>query len=251
MLLCSGYSPAHCRYENIHQRYDPACNFMALRVTAAAFGALLPLVVYATLRAVSVSRHASVMGSMLCVFDILNVLESRLILTDSQLMLHTALALLTSLLYWQRLHAASRHHYGLSSLEEHAWIVVVGVTSGAAVSIKWTALATPALVALESVTGAFGVFPRSVVSLPSLLKIGVVAAAFYTLWFWVHFTLLPLSGSGDGFMPVEFQAKLRHSRFYRVRRAWCRGDWGRRCGWRVGGRGCCVTVAVAVWCWLT
>ena len=42
----------------------------------------------------------------------------------------------------------------------------------------------------------------------TLLGIAVVVLVQYTLWFWIHFSLLPLSGGGDGFMPMEFQQTL-------------------------------------------
>ena len=95
----------------------------------------------------------------------------------------------------------------MSGLERLGWVFAVGMTCGAAISVKWTGLATPAFIALESLLAVFGFVKRPVETL-MLLAIGVVAVAQYTLWFWIHFQLLPLSGGGDGFMPVEFMQTL-------------------------------------------
>ena len=54
------------------------------------------------------------------------------------------------------------------------WLVAVGVSCGLAVSVKWTALATPAMVALESALAVFG-FLSKPVEIPYLLVIAFSA----------------------------------------------------------------------------
>jgi len=75
-----------------------------------------------------------------------------------------------------------------------AWLVVVGVACGNAVSVKMTGLATPAFIALESVF-AFLVLKRAY---PFLDLLGVLAVSFltYAFYYWVHFALLPNTGDG-------------------------------------------------------
>lgn len=85
--------------------------------------------------------------------------------------------------------------------ERMVWAVVLGTVCGCAVSIKWTNLATPGMIAIESFFGLF--FLREAAPLPDLLVMGASALFVYTLWFFIHFALLPFTGDGDAFMRVS------------------------------------------------
>lgn len=100
----------------------------------------------------------------------------------------------------------------MSFWERMRWAVVLGLACGCAVSIKWTALATPGMIALECAFGLY--FLREAVALLDLLVMGMSAIAIYMYWFWWHFKLLPLSGDGDGFMRIEFQRNLKGNQYY-------------------------------------
>ena len=215
-LFSSGYDDDACKYDNIGDAFAPDCKFVNLRVLASLFGAVLPLLVHAIVMLLGASSHAAVFAGALTIFDMLNVTESRLILTDSQLMFYGALSLTVALQWWRRLETLDDTGKKMGRRERRLWIAAVGLSCGAAVSIKWTALATPFMIAVESAFGCFG-FIRRRVPVSTLVKIACVAAVDYTVWFWVHFALLPLSGGGDDFMPVEFQATLKGSPHYDVR----------------------------------
>jgi hypothetical protein len=94
----------------------------------------------------------------------------------------------------------------MSPVVRYAWLVWMGVVCGNAVSVKWTGLATPGLVALESFFGL--AYLRAPVELLDGLVIAAVAFATYAWYFWLHFALLPRTGDGDGFMRAEFQRTL-------------------------------------------
>ena len=50
-----------------------------------------------------------------------------------------------------------------------------------------------------------------------LAKMAVIIVMLYSLWYYVHFEYLPLSGEhGDRFMPVEFQRTLINNKHYNV-----------------------------------
>lgn len=85
--------------------------------------------------------------------------------------------------------------------ERMVWAVVLGTVCGCAVSIKWTNLATPGMIAIESFFGLF--FLREAAPLPDLLVMGFSAFVVYALWFFIHFALLPFTGDGDAFMRVS------------------------------------------------
>jgi dolichyl-phosphate-mannose--protein O-mannosyl transferase len=101
----------------------------------------------------------------------------------------------------------------LGEAERNLWAVALGVACSCAISIKWTGLATPGLIAVESFFGFFFLRSRPAY-FADLLKVLTVAVSLYTLWFAVHFALLPNSGDGDAFMRTEFQATLKNSTHY-------------------------------------
>jgi len=140
-----------------------------------------------------------------------------------------AATLLSALVWWTQL---NRHHtaalafsarYGvpfdntpaqravnpaafLSPAVRVLWLVWMGMVCGNAVSVKWTGLATPGLVALESFFGL--AYLRAPVELLDGMVIAVVAFVTYAYYFWLHFAILTRSGDGDGFMRSEFQRTL-------------------------------------------
>ena len=83
-----------------------------------------------------------------------------------------------------------------------------------ACSIKWTALVTPFMVAFECFVAVF--FSSSPTRIRLIVKTVAVAVAQYTLWFYIHFAMLPNTGTGDLFMPIEFQQTLINSTVYKV-----------------------------------
>lgn len=90
--------------------------------------------------------------------------------------------------------------------ERLGWIVAMGVFCCNCVSIKFTGLATPGIIAVESFFAFF--FLRRSYPLPDLLAIAMVALVVFVSYYKVHFDLLPNAGDGDGFMPIEFQRNL-------------------------------------------
>jgi dolichyl-phosphate-mannose--protein O-mannosyl transferase len=94
------------------------------------------------------------------------------------------------------------------------WLLGIGVTCSTALSIKWTTLATPGMIAVESFMAVF--FIRTPVNFGYLLGVLAVIIVLYSFWWAIHFWYLPLSGDGDGFMPMEFQKTLVNGTHYEV-----------------------------------
>ena len=92
------------------------------------------------------------------------------------------------------------------------WLTALAVSCAAAVSVKWTALATPGMIAIECFFGFF--FVKRPLPLLSLLYMGFVCLVEYILWFAIHLALLPKSGDGDAFMHPDFQATLINNTHY-------------------------------------
>ncbi len=103
---------------------------------------------YLILRQFRVSRWVALVGGFFINLDMMNVIESRLILTDSQLMFYSALALYVALKFWARLNALaatsatataagtskkrSQGGFRMSTKEENAWCIGLGLACGAA-----------------------------------------------------------------------------------------------------------------------
>lgn len=177
------------------QRYVP------LRATSAIFGAMLAPLSYLVGREVGLSSWACMFASVAQIVEHLAVVEARLVLLDAQLMAWMATCLLLALRLWGR-------------PPGKRWHLVIGtaLTGAAALSVKWTSLATPALVALVSLLGA--PFSSQGLHWNEIVVAGSMASSFYVLLFWIHFRLLPKSGQGDAFMRPGFQATLIGSKFY-------------------------------------
>lgn len=175
--------------------------FVSHRAASATFGSLIPPTLFLTCRALDLGYLPSIVGAVLSLTDMLLLIESRLVLTDSQLILYIHAALLCALHLWR-----SPKRTG----ERRAWLLATAFFGGCAVSVKWTALVVPGMIAIVSVTGA--VFPTDGERLDVLemLVAGVLAFSIYVASFFVHFRLLPKSGPGDLFMPCWFRSFLQN-----------------------------------------
>jgi len=96
--------------------------------------------------------------------------------------------------------------------ERAGWCIAVGLACANAISIKFTGLATPGMVAVESFFAVF--FLKRSIPLLDLLAILLVAAVVFVFYYFLHFGLLPSTGDGDAFMAVDFQRTLVNNTHY-------------------------------------
>lgn len=167
------------------------------RAFAALTGSFIPPVMYLTARALSLSFGPSFATAAMPLFDVLLCIESRLILTDSQLILYIQAAYLAAFLLWQTPRSTPRRYL---------FLVLTALTAAFALSTKWTAFVAPLLIAFISLTGI--IFPHARLDLLEMGIAAVIAAVVYMGSFWIHFALLPRSGPGDAFMEHNFRATL-------------------------------------------
>ena len=226
-----GYDADRCSYKEIHHQYADDCKFLAIRFTCALTGCLCVPLVYSVVRRFGGSMWGGILSAFLFTFDNLNLIESRLILTDSQLMLYMVACLYVALCFYERwerhcdaedaiaadpvlaANPAARAARGeLTWLGRQGWLLLLSAACCASISVKWTGLATPALVALEVTFCTW--FLRRPLGLPNILQIGATVILLYSAQWAVHFALLPLSGDGDAFMREEFQRQLVGNQFY-------------------------------------
>lgn len=190
----------HLQYELNGEDFGDQ-SYIPLRVTSALFGAAVSPITFLICRTLGLSLPASLLPAFIQAFDHLSVIEGRLVLCDAQLMFFMALCLLCALRMWRA-----------PPYARTPWVIATAVTGAAALSVKWTALVTPALVAIVSLTGH--PFTKRRLASNHIVLAAITALALYTACFWLHFRILIYSGMGDPFMKLSFQRTLIGGKSY-------------------------------------
>lgn len=174
---------------------DPA---VGLRVLPALAGTALVVVVYQLLRELSASRKVATFAAALVLMDNALLVESRLTLVDSMLLLFGVSAL-TCFLAARRM--VGRAHWLM--------LTAAGVLAGMTVATKWTGLAILGVIGLLWLVGALREPDAWWRKIARGAVIAVSAGLVYVVVFAVHFALLPNAGPGDAYMSQKFQSVLR------------------------------------------
>ncbi|RYY38593.1 phospholipid carrier-dependent glycosyltransferase [archaeon] len=210
-----GYEHSVCNYTKIDDAYHPDCLYLWLRFTSALIGSLTAPLMYTIARTWGASMFGSAFVAILFIFDGLNLGESRLILIDAQVIFWAAACLQGALLWWQAWNAhraaelagpAALAKSPLAGARRWLWDIGMGVLCGNSVSVKFTGLATPGMVAVESFFAPF--FLHQSIPFIDLIVIALTSAATFSTYYYFHFLLLPLTGDGDEFMFEEFKKTL-------------------------------------------
>ena len=175
----------------------PDKQYLILRLLPNLTGSLLPLVIFLLLLEMGFSRIASFFGGLLIVLENALLAQSHYILLDSFLLVFGFLALLFYFKY--------RNSKPL--IPNTKYLVLFGIFSGLALSVKWTGLGFLALpLAIET----FDIFKeKNYKNIAKAIIIpGITAFVIYFVLFAGHLTLLNKSGPGDAFMSVSFQKTL-------------------------------------------
>jgi dolichyl-phosphate-mannose-protein mannosyltransferase len=176
------------------QSTDPA---VALRVLPALAGTALVAVFYQLLRELAASRRVATFGTALLLLDNAILVESRLTLIDSMLLLFGISAITCYL--------ASRRRTGRAR-----WILLIvsAALAGMAVSTKLTGLSAIGVIGLVWLVQTLRNRVSWRLALPQAGVLLLIPAFVYVSVFAIHFQLLPHSGPGDAFMSQRFQSTL-------------------------------------------
>lgn len=175
----------------------------SLRLLPAIAGIILVPLVWGLLRCLGASRPWAFLGAFAVLLDNALVVESRLIVMDSMLLIFGISAIYFAVV--------SRTSTGL-----RRWLLIVAtaVACGAAVSTKWTGATAIGVVGLFFIIDGvrrISSFRRVLIEL--LVIMGIVSA-IYAGSFALHFSLLTRSGDGDAFMSQRFQATIPGNNTY-------------------------------------
>ena len=176
------------------QSSDPV---VVLRMLPALAGTVLVAAFYLLLRELTASRRVATFGAALLLLDDAILVESRLILVDSMLLLFGIGALTCYL--------ASRRRTGRMH-----WILLISsaVLAGMAASTKWTGLSALGVIGLVWMAHTLRRRVSWRLALPQAAVLLLVPALLYVCVFAIHFQLLAHSGPGDAFMSQRFQSTL-------------------------------------------
>lgn len=196
-------------YESLGQ-HIPAAQAFAARAPAALFGACTVPVFYRVCRLLRLSTYASLMAALFILFDIMHVIQSRIVMVDSVLVFFTCLAFYLALQLWDAKNVVvikGREVTFADTANVLLYLVLTGICCGLSVGVRWTAFATPALIFTVSL---YGVAPFCKEPL-NLLELAVLYGSAFLSYcgsFAVFLLNMNLSGPGDGFMTPEFQKCL-------------------------------------------
>lgn len=122
-----GYKPIKYKFDSIGQSFDDLV-FYPQRAFSALAGSLIPPVMFLTARCLSLSIPTSIVTAAMPLFDLLLCVESRLILTDSQLIIYLQAAYLFAILLWKTPRSTPRRYLLL---------ILTALAAASALSTKW------------------------------------------------------------------------------------------------------------------
>mmetsp|Transcript_776 Transcript_776/g.1161 ORF Transcript_776/g.1161 Transcript_776/m.1161 type:complete len:131 (-) Transcript_776:699-1091(-) len=111
------------------------------------------------------------------------IVESRLILINSQLMFYVSLSLYFAVRLWKS---------PRGTRERWTFLVFTALAATGAISVKWTAGVTPFVIALVSFFGVL--FPHARLTFLECGIAATIAFSAYTLLHYLHFKALPKTG---------------------------------------------------------
>lgn len=206
----------------------PAGAIFALRFLPALAGAFFVLFFSWLAYLVSRSKQAALIAGFLILLDNAFLVQSKFILIDAFLLCFEVLTLCFFFLSQRQ---------KVFGLKWFAYLALTGLFAGLTVSIKWTGLAVIGIIGLILLAKIFSKKLALYLSLSAaihpdvpntdpeptkwrLAKEAIGGSLFlllisflvYLIPFFIHFRLLPNSGSGDAFMSPAFQQELKYGR---------------------------------------
>lgn len=183
----SGFDFSNSEISNIGDLYNN--NVFWIRFVPALFGALLIPLVFLFIKKLSHSIRAATLGGIFILFSNALFCQSRFILIDSQLVFFSILSLY-SFLCWRKCE---------EKREKWIWLIITGLSSGIAISIKWIGLSSLGVIGLFLLLDWLKKKNFNLHSIALLFRnvflIILLVGAVYISSFYAHFQVLPSSDS--------------------------------------------------------
>ncbi|KAH9815607.1 family 39 glycosyltransferase [Melampsora americana] len=198
-------------FENIGDDYlDGDVPYVGLRSMSAFIGSLTVSLVYAIMKESGYPTVVNVLSACLIAFDNGHIVQTRLILLDAPLIFFMACSLFCYIkFYKQRYHEFRRSWW--------TWLFLTGLSLSLTISCKMVGLFTFFTIGMAVAIDLWGMLDIKrghpmdhIIQHVSARILGLIVfpAIVYLFWFWVHFSVLINSGTGDEFMTAAFQETL-------------------------------------------
>lgn len=204
-------------FETIGLKYvDYNVPYVGMRATSALFGALNVPLVFLICRESGYSLLPSILTTVFVLFDNSLVTQSRLILLDSQLVFFASLAIYCYIRFY-------KFKFGEFTSGWWFWLVATGVSLALTLGVKMVGLFTILTIGLAVIWDLWKLLdyqrglPIDHVArhfFARVIGLILVPAVVYISFFWIHFQVLPKSGTGDAYMSPEFQSSLRGNNLF-------------------------------------
>ena len=186
-------------FETIGQKF-PDDSYKWLRFLPKLAGTLLPVVIFLIALELGLSQKSAFLAGLLIVFENSLLVQSRLILLDSFLLLFGFLGILFFLKH-QKYQNIS---YKRSLITNTPSLFLAGFFASLAFSVKWTGLTFLAVILLSYFINWLKSDGKIKLASNGLVFLIIIPFIIYFSIFAVHFSLLPKSGPGDAFHPANF-----------------------------------------------
>lgn len=190
-----------------------------IRLVPMIAGAILPLIIYAILRKIGISRTASFVAGLLLAVENSLIVQSRFILFDELLIIAGFASI-----YFYLLFRGYRARLGTRDARSLITLIATMIFAATAFNIKWTGLSFAGMIFLMEIYSAFSHYSWTGIKklalfvskkvLPFTAVFGGTILLFSVLVYTVHFAALPYSGNGDDFMSDSFVKSLNGSRSF-------------------------------------
>ncbi|ODV80702.1 glycosyltransferase family 39 protein [Suhomyces tanzawaensis NRRL Y-17324] len=207
------------KFDNIGDSYlAQNVPYVAYRALLAIQGTAVVPLMYLTMKTLNFSVAACFFSSLLVCFDNAHVIDSRLILLDSTLLLSVALTIFSYAKF-------STHRKAPFSGLWWRWLLATGVSLSCVISTKYVGVFTYVTIGIAVLHELWYLMDhKKGLTLAELSKhffarlwaLIIIPFVIYLFWFYVHFAILTKSGPGDSFMSSEFQETLLESPIARL-----------------------------------
>uniref|UniRef100_A0AAX7V438 Protein O-mannosyl-transferase 1 n=1 Tax=Astatotilapia calliptera TaxID=8154 RepID=A0AAX7V438_ASTCA len=195
-------------WNRIGAEYPSTVNVWSLRLLPALCGALCVPLVYLLTLELKFSHLSALGAAVLLLLENSLIVQSRFMLLESVLIFFVLLAFFSYLRF---------HNAPSSSWSRYSWLILSGVSCGAAVGVKYMGLFSYLLLLVVASLHTWKLIGDKTIShmnvcvqsVHRVLCLVVVPVLLYVFWFYVHLSFLNRSGPHDQLMSSAFQASLQ------------------------------------------
>lgn len=187
--------------------------YIAYRSLLAIQGTAVVPIMFLTMKTLNFSVAACVLSSAIVLFDNAHVIDSRLILLDSTLILSVALTIFCYVKF-------STYRRQPFTQWWWTWLLSTGVSLSCVISTKYVGVFTYFTIGIAVVHELWILLDiKKGLTLEQFAQhfaarffsLIVFPFCIYLFWFYLHFAILTKSGPGDSFMSADFQESLAES----------------------------------------